>query len=114
MKQACTKPVTFKNLPPLRFWTSWLGARRSGQRKYGWRGGGYNQESYCGDLTAASVAARRLGGTAYSISRIGNSEEGRWAGGLQRRREYNYHCSIKISWDPIYNERRDERCGVIN
>ena len=78
----------------------------------GWRGGGYNQGAYCSDYIASIVNSHGLGGQQYKADIINSSEEGRWTG--FRHREYNYHCSVRLSWSPIYNEKTDPRCGALN
>jgi hypothetical protein len=25
---------------------------------------------------------------------------------------YNYHCTVKIVWEALYEERTDEKCGM--
>ena len=39
----------------------------------------------------------------------GKSEKAKWT--WDRKRLYNYHCTIKIQWNPIYIEKADPRCS---
>jgi hypothetical protein len=78
----------------------------------GWRGGGSNPEAYCNEVKASAIAARNLGGKDYAAEILRSSEEGRWTGPFGRHREYNFHCDIKLSWEPAYVERADPRCPV--
>jgi hypothetical protein len=81
----------------------------------GWRSGGYNQGAFCSDFTNSVVSSRHLAGTNFRIEPVKSSEEERWARWWpQRRREYNYHCDLKLSTGPIYNSRTDPLCGREN
>ena len=61
------------------------------------------------------VSSRKLAGTLYKLEKTGSSEEDRNTGFMGTGpHEYNYHCTVKLSSVPIYNERADERCGPQN
>lgn len=79
----------------------------------GWRGGGYNPTAYCSDFTQGTISTLGIGGQDYSARVIKPGEEQRWVtrGLNPRHREYNYHCTIEVSWNPVYNARRDPLCG---
>jgi hypothetical protein len=79
----------------------------------GWRGGGYNQGAYCADYKNSVVGGRKLQGAEYKLETVNSGEEGRWTGPFGRTREYNYHCTVKLYTGPLYNERTDERCGLL-
>jgi len=79
----------------------------------GWRGGGYNQGAYCTEFMNSIVSSRKLTGTVYKLEPTGSSEEDRKTGFMDTGpHQYNYHCKVKLSSVPIYNERADERCGL--
>lgn len=114
IKAACTKPSTYRTCRHRDFGQTGWAREEVLQGTSGWRGGGYNQNAWCDDLIRSSISARQLGGTSYLIEKVSSSEEGRWTGTFNRDRQYNYHCKVKLLWEPIYNERTDPRCGILN
>ena len=79
----------------------------------GWRNGGYNQGAYCTEFMNSVVSSRKLTGSVYKLERTGSSEEDRSTGFMDTGpHQYNYHCVVKLSSVPVYNERADERCGL--
>ncbi|MGH0036981.1 MAG: hypothetical protein ACQGVK_18290 [Myxococcota bacterium] len=76
----------------------------------GWVGGGSNPTNWCNQLIAATVRGRSIG-PQHKATVIDKSEQGKWTGTFNRTRKYNYHCTIKLEWEPVYRERRDPRCG---
>ena len=77
----------------------------------GWRGGGSNQGAFCTEFKNGVVSSRGLAGTNFKIEQVGSSEEGRWTGFMNRDRQYNYHCDLKLYTGPIYNSKADPRCN---
>ncbi len=75
----------------------------------GWRGGGSNPTNWCNQLTAGFIKSRSIN-TKYNSVVQGKREESKkdWKGHV----EYNYHCTIKVSWEPIYAEKTDSKCGM--
>lgn len=60
------------------------------------------------------VNSRKLTGTVYKLEKTGSSEEDRDTGFMNTGpHQYNYHCTVKLFSVPIYNERADERCGLL-
>jgi hypothetical protein len=114
MQQVCSKPVTFKSCQHPDFGLAGWRKEETLQGTSGWRGGGYNQGAYCSDYTNSVVSSRKLTGTDYKIEKVTSGEEGRWTGTFGRDRQYNYHCTLKVYSDPIYNERTDARCGILD
>jgi hypothetical protein len=78
----------------------------------GWRGGGYNPGAYCTDFTNSVIASRGLGNQPHVVDNLKPGEEQRRTGFLNSVAEYNYHCSITLRWNPIYNQRADPLCGM--
>lgn len=78
----------------------------------GWQGGGSNQVNWCNSVKNRFIQGRSIG-PLHVASTVRSSEEARWSGTLGRTRQYNYHCIVKIQWNPIFNERQDaSRCGT--
>lgn len=77
----------------------------------GWRGGGYNPDAWCSDYIRKTIDSLNIGSQDYSATVVNKREEARWTGWHGRDRQYNYHCTIKIQWNPIYKQRRDPICG---
>lgn len=75
----------------------------------GWRGGGYNPVAWCNDFTRGTISSLKIGSKDYQSKIIGSSEESKkdWKGKVS----YNYHCTIEVSWNPIYKQRIDAACG---
>lgn len=78
----------------------------------GWRGGGSNPTNWCNELISGFVSSRGIGDTAISKV-INTGEDARWTGTFGRTRQYNYTCTVKISWEPIYFEKTDPACGML-
>jgi hypothetical protein len=75
----------------------------------GWVGGGSNPTNWCNKVLDNFLQARNI--TKYDHKILSSSEKDRKD--LAGHVEYNYTCSIEISWDPIYAEKTDARCGMI-
>jgi hypothetical protein len=75
----------------------------------GWRGGGSSPANWCSELKGRIVKERALG-PQHEMKVLGSSERSRRQLGHVT---YNYSCSIRVNWEPIYEERTDSRCGVI-
>jgi hypothetical protein len=78
----------------------------------GWRGGGYNQGAYCTEFINSVIQGRGLGNQPHLVDEIKSSEENRRTGFMNSVAQYNYHCSIKLHWNPIYNAKADAICGL--
>lgn len=113
MQQVCTRPITVRKCRHPDFGQERWARSETLQGSTGWRGGGYNPDAYCSDYISSIVTSRQLGGKAYNIDIVGKREEGKWTGTFGRKRKYNYHCTVSLQWDPIYNERTDERCNPL-
>lgn len=89
------------------------GATEEITQSSGWVGGGSNKTNWCNQLIGQIIHRRKIDSN-HKAAIIRKSEEGRWTGLLGRDRQYNYQCTIRMQWSPIYNERQDaSRCGVI-
>lgn len=78
----------------------------------GWVGGGSSQSNWCNTLTARIIKERSIG-SSHSSEVINKSEQARWTGIFGRVRQYNYSCTVKIQWEPLYAENTDPLCGKI-
>lgn len=76
----------------------------------GWRDGGSNPTNWCNDLAAKFLRERQIG-PAHQVSFHDVWEESNkdWKGHVT----YNYHCTARVAWEPLYHERTDARCGVV-
>ena len=78
----------------------------------GWVGPGSNQDNWCNQLINLTIKDRGIG-SEHDVKIASKSEEGKWGNDfLHTDRQYNYHCNINISWDPLYNSKADPICGV--
>ncbi|OOG89417.1 hypothetical protein B0E41_00450 [Hydrogenophaga sp. A37] len=75
----------------------------------GWVGGGNNQRWGC-DRVAASFIAQRAIGQRNKVEHLSSSE--RSNKDLLGHVTYDYSCKVRVSWDPLYLERRDAKCGI--
>ena len=75
----------------------------------GWQGGGSNPTNWCNQLTASFIQSRSID-SKYNKEVLGQSEESNkdWKGHVT----YNYHCTVKVDWEPVYAERTDPKCGM--
>lgn len=112
MTQVCTRAASWKTCENQAFGIASWGGNETLNGTSGWRGGGYNPDAYCTDFINGVVQSRSLGNVAHLISNVRPSEERRRSGFMNSHAEYNYHCSIEIHWNPIYNQRTDPICGV--
>jgi hypothetical protein len=73
----------------------------------GWQGGGRSQRDWCNDLISLQVSRRSMGAE-HEAKIIETSERSKkdWMG----HASYNYFCKVEMSWEPLYNERADQRC----
>ena len=72
--------------------------------------GGHDQTWWCNQVASSFISSRAIGPENHT-ERLSSSEESDkdWKGHVT----YKYHCTIRISWDPLYFERQDaSHCGV--
>jgi hypothetical protein len=74
----------------------------------GWVGGGSNPTNWCNQLINNSIQSRSIG-PKHETRVISSSEEGRWTG--IRVRQYNYHCTFLINWDPKLEKKEGVICN---
>lgn len=102
--------VVYQNCRHPDFGQEGWGRTETVSRSSGWRDGGYDQPSWCNDVKAWVIKTRSLG--SQHVLEVVNSSEGS-SRDLLGHVTYNYHCTIKASWEPIWAERQDARCGVV-
>lgn len=112
MDQACTKAPNYKTCQNPAFGLAGWANQETLQGTSGWRGGGYNPGAFCTDFTNGIVASRGLGSQPHVVENMQPGEEQRRTGFLNSVAEYNYHCSITLRWNPIYNQKADPLCGT--
>lgn len=112
INQICTKAPRWKVCANQAFGIDhWENTERL-QGTSGWRGGGYNQGAYCSDFINSVVNGRQLGNKPHDVSNVTMGEENRRSGTFRERAEYNYHCAITLSWNPVYKQKADPICGA--
>lgn len=76
----------------------------------GWVSGGYDQLWWCNQVITGYVTSRKLGSN-YEASVLHSWEEDDkdWKGHVT----YKYHCQVIIKSIPLYAEKQDPRCGVV-
>lgn len=78
----------------------------------GWVGPGSNPDNWCNELINRTIQGRDIG-PEHDAKVISKGEEGRWGNAmLHTNRQYNYHCQVIISWDPIYQSKSSPACGI--
>lgn len=111
INQICTKAPSWKVCSHPSFGIDhWENSERL-QGTTGWRGGGYNPGAYCTDFINSVVRSRNLGDKPHNISGVAPGEENRRTGMFNEHAEYNYHCAITLSWNPVYKQKADPICG---
>lgn len=71
-------------------------------------GGGHDQNWWCNRVVASFLQSRQIGSQyASEVVRSHEEDNKNWRG----RVTYKYHCTVRISWVPLYAERKDPRCG---
>ncbi len=111
MDQICTKAPIWKTCTNQAFGIARWENEETLNGTSGWRGGGYNQGAYCTAFINSTVQTRNLGNLPHLVDEVRSSEENRRTGFMNSVAEYNYHCSIKLHWNPTYNQRSDALCG---
>lgn len=110
--RACTTAPKYKTCRLPAFGISAWANDETLQGTSGWRGGGYNPGAFCSDFTASIVAGRGLANGQYLVENLKTGEEQRRTGFLSSVAQYNYYCSIRLRWNPVYNQRTDPLCGA--
>ena len=104
------EPTTFKacRLPEFGI-EKWQHTEDIGQSS-GWRGGGRSQQDWCNELISSLVTGRSIGPEheATVLSMKEDSEKD-----LLGHARYNYYCKVRLSWQPLYAERQDPKCGAM-
>lgn len=77
----------------------------------GWVSGGRNQSWGCDEVAARFIASRAIG-QRNKVEPLTSSERSRKDS--LGHVTYNYTCTVRISWDPLFAERTDPKCGVLN
>ncbi|MCD2453606.1 hypothetical protein GO003_024825 [Methylicorpusculum oleiharenae] len=78
----------------------------------GWMAGGQGQPDWCNRMIGTFISSRNIG-PEHEAGVVRSSENARWTGPISRSREYNYFCTIKVSWEPIVAEKSDAKvCGM--
>jgi len=112
MDQLCVKAPVWRTCANQAFGLAHWDNEESLSGTSGWRGGGYNQGAYCTDFVNATIQSRGLGAQPHIVDDIKSSEEGRRTGAFGAGPvQYNYHCSIKLHWNPVYIQKADPLCG---
>ena len=76
----------------------------------GWRRGGTSQPDWCRELANSTINNRSIGRD-HEVSTVTSGEDAKWT--WDRHRLYNYSCTVRIKWGPIYAEKEDAKCGVV-
>jgi hypothetical protein len=113
MDQICTRAPVWKTCTNQAFGLSHWANQEKLNGTSGYRGGGYNQGAYCTDFINSVIQGRGLGNQPHLVTDIKSSEESRRTGFAGTGPvEYNYHCSITLHWNPVYNQKADPLCGT--
>ncbi len=78
-------------------------------RSSGWRMGSSNPTKWCNELIAGFIGSRSIGPN-YHSETLGTREVSNK--GWSDYATYEHHCTVKIDWDPVYEERTDPKCGM--
>jgi Caspase domain len=76
----------------------------------GWVDGGFDQNWGCKEVAGDFIRNRAIS-ERNSVEKISSSERSQkdWLGHVT----YSYSCTVKVSWDPLYNEKTDPKCGTV-
>lgn len=74
----------------------------------GWMGGGHDQNWWCNQVAASFIQSRTIGPQNHTEHVASHEENDKDFFGHVT---YKYHCTIRVSWDPLYFEKQDPRCG---
>lgn len=112
MDQVCVKAPVYTTCTNQAFGLNHWDNEETLNGTSGLRGGGYNQNAYCTDFINSAIQSRGLGNLPHAVDIISHSEESRRTGAFGTGPvQYNYHCSIKLNWNPVYNAKADPLCG---
>ncbi|HHC6556648.1 TPA: hypothetical protein ACN36H_003142 [Vibrio parahaemolyticus] len=89
------------------------GSQETITQSSGWMSGGSNPTNWCNQLTRSIIQGRSIG-PIHKATVLNKGEEAKWTGTFGRTREYNYYCTVKMEWNPVYKEKQDaSRCGTL-
>ena len=109
--QVCTKAAVWKTCANQAFGLAGWANEETLYGTSGWRKGGYNEGAYCTEFIKSVIQTRGLDDLPHLVDDVKSSEENRRTGWMNTVAEYNYHCSIRLHWNPIYNQKADPICG---
>lgn len=74
-----------------------------------WIGGGHDQGWWCNQVANQFIASRKINSdsTWEKVTSGEESHKDTWG-----HVTYKYSCTVKVSWDPLYFEKQDARCGT--
>jgi hypothetical protein len=110
--QVCTKAPVWKTCSNKEFGLAGWENEEALNGASGWRDRSYNQKAYCAEFIDSVIQARGLSDLPHLVDEVRPSEENRRTGFFNSVSQYNYHCSIKLHWNPIYNQKADPICGL--
>jgi hypothetical protein len=109
--QVCTKAAVWKTCANQAFGLAGWAHEETLDGTSGWRSSGYNQGAYCTEFINSVIQTRGLSNLPHLVDDVQSSEENRRTGWMNTVAEYNYHCLIRLHWNPIYNQKADPICG---
>ena len=108
--QVAPKPVIYKTCRHPDFGQVGWARSEIVDQSSGRRGGGSSPQNWCNELANSFIQARSIGPQhAVEVLETHESNDKDFFGHVT----YNYSCKLRVSWEPIYAERQDPRCGVV-
>lgn len=83
-------------------------------RSSDWVDGGKNPDWWCDQLINSTIQARNIGSEHEIVFRDPHPELEISEKDILGHVTYKYTCEIEINWEPIYVEKQDPVCGVLN
>ncbi len=74
-----------------------------------WVGGGHDQGWWCNQVANQFIASRKINSDSTWEKVTSGEESHKDTFGHVT---YKYSCTVKVSWDPLYFEKQDPRCGT--
>ncbi|MEK4035848.1 hypothetical protein WOA01_23980 [Methylocystis sp. IM2] len=108
MDVQCQKKINYETCTRPEFGFDHWGSEHTGEGSSGWRGGGHTQNEWCGEL-GARLLAEHGAGPVHDTVILSRDEDRKKEWG---KASYNYKCTVKILWNPIYKTKTDPLCGI--
>lgn len=111
-KEACVRSTVYKTCRDASFGVSSWGSVEEITDATEWRDG-WTQDAFCAQAIGNAISTRNIGNQLHQAEILRKWEDAKWGNAtLRTDRKYRYHCQIRLSYNPVFNQRQDPICGI--